>query len=97
MDASNAGFDWYFMAGSGTATPTPNASADTVIALANASLGRTLLTIPIVPYINSVSTWDCSYPKSQFPDQQSFNPYVSLSNGDKCGNGVQTDGGTPIP
>jgi uncharacterized protein (TIGR03382 family) len=97
VDSSNSGFDWYFMAGSGTAAPTPNGSANTVIALANASLGRTLLTIPIVPYIDSVSTWDCSYPSSQFPNQQSFNPYVSLSNGDKCGNGVLTDGGSPIP
>ena len=96
VDASNAGFDWYFMAGSGTATPTPNATADSVISLGNASLGRTLLTIPIVPYIDSVSAWDCSYPKSQFPDQQSFNPYVH-PNGDDCGNGVLTDGGSPIP
>jgi hypothetical protein len=96
VDASNAGFDWYFMAGSGTATPTPNATADTVISLARASLGRALLTIPLVPYINSVSAWDCSYPKSQFPDQQAFNPYVH-PNGDDCGNGVLTDGGSPIP
>jgi Glycoside hydrolase family 44 len=96
VDSSNAGFDWYFMAGSGTATPIENATADTVISLANTSRGRTLLTIPIVPYVNKGSAWDCSYPQSQFPDQQSFNPYVSLSNGDKCGNGVQTDGGTPI-
>lgn len=95
VDASNAGFDWYFMAGSGTATPTPNATADAVISLAHASLGRALLTIPIIPYINKGSPWDCSYPKSQFPDQQSFNPYVH-PNGDDCGNGVLSDGGTPI-
>jgi hypothetical protein len=95
VDASNAGFDWYFMAGSGTATPTPNATANTVISLASASFGRTLLTISIVPYIDSVSAWDCSYPKSQFPEQQSFNPYVH-PNGDDCGNGVLTDGGSPI-
>ncbi len=96
VDASNAGFDWYFMAGSGTATPVPNATANAVISLAEASGGRTLLTIPLVPYIDSVSAWDCSYPKSQFPDQQSFNPYVH-PNGDDCGNGVLTDGGSPIP
>lgn len=95
VDASNAGFDWYFMAGSGTATPTPNATADAVVSLAQASLGRALLTIPIVPFINKASPWDCSYPKSQFPDQESFNPYVH-PNGDDCGNGVLTDGGTPI-
>jgi len=91
VDASNAGFDWYFMAGSGTATPVPNATADTVIALATASMGRTLLTIPLVPYINSVSANDCSYPSTEFPDQQSFNPYVH-PNGDNCGNSIATNG-----
>ncbi len=96
VDASNAGFDWYFMAGSGVATPVPNATADGVIALARTSGGRALLTIPMVPYIDSVSAWDCSYPRSLFPDQQSFNPYVH-PNGDDCGNGVRTDGGSPIP
>jgi hypothetical protein len=95
VDASNAGFDWYFMAGSGTATPVPNATADTVISLATASEGRTLLTIPLVPYLDSVSEYDCSYPSTQFPDQQSFNPYVH-PNGYDCGNGVLTDGGSPI-
>ena len=95
VDASNAGFDWYFMAGSGTATPVPNATADTVISLANSSEGRTLLTIPLVPYLDSVSEYDCSYPSTQFPDQQSFNPYVH-PNGYDCGNGVLTDGGSPI-
>ncbi len=96
VDASNAGFDWYFMAGSGVATPVPNATADGVIALARTSGGRALLTIPMVPYIDSVSAWDCSYPRSQFPNQQSYNPYVH-PNGDDCGNGVLTDGGSPIP
>jgi hypothetical protein len=96
VDASNSGFDWYFMAGSGTSTPVPNATADGVIALAESSGGRALLTIPMVPYINKGSAWDCSYPKSQFPDQQSWNPYVH-PNGDDCGNGVRTDGGSPIP
>jgi hypothetical protein len=95
VDASNAGFDWYFMAGSGVTTPVPNASADTVISLAENSQGRTLLTIPLVPYVDSVSAYDCSYPKSQFPQQQSFNPYVH-PNGDDCGNGVLPDGGSPI-
>jgi hypothetical protein len=96
VDASNSGFDWYFMAGSGTATPVPNATADGVIALASSSGGRALLTIPMVPYINKGSAWDCSYPRSQFPDQQSWNLYVH-PNGDDCGNGVRTDGGSPIP
>jgi hypothetical protein len=96
VDASNAGFDWYFMAGSGTATPVPNATADPVISLAEASEGRTLLTIPLVPYIDSVSAWDCSYPKSQFPEQQSYNPYVH-PNGDDCGNGVLLADGGSIP
>jgi len=96
VDGSNAGFDWYFMAGPGVANPVANATADAVVALAAASFGRTLLTIPLIPYINSVATnYDCSYPNPPFSDQQSFNPYVQ-PNGNSCGNGVQTDGGTPI-
>ncbi|MGO9065253.1 MAG: glycoside hydrolase family 44 protein [Myxococcaceae bacterium] len=96
LDASNSGFDWYFMAGSGETAPVPNATADTVIQLATSSFGRTLLTIPLVPYLNSVGPGnDCSYPSTQFPDQQSFNPYVQ-PNGYQCGNGVLTDGGSPI-
>jgi hypothetical protein len=91
VDSSNAGFDFYFMGGNGSATPTPGASNDALITL-NQSLGaRTLITIPIIDYINKSSSTSCSYPKSKYPNQQSYNPYVH-PNGDDCGNGKDAAG-----
>jgi hypothetical protein len=65
VDSSNAGFDWYFMGGNGEATPTPSGSADTMITTYKAaSNARTLLTIPIIPWVNKSASWSCSFPVS---------------------------------
>src|SRR5271167_2553952 len=53
VDSSNAGFDWYFMGGSGTANPTPSGGPDALVLADQATKSATLLTIPIIPYINS--------------------------------------------
>ncbi len=90
VDSSNAGFDWYFMAGSGAA-PVPGASNDALVTT-NQSVGaRTILTIPMIEYINKGADTHCSYPKSVYPNQQSYNPYVH-PNGDDCGNGKDASG-----
>jgi glycosyl hydrolase family 44/Big-like domain-containing protein len=92
VDSSNAGFDWYFMGGNGQATPTPSASADLMISTyKTASNAHTLLTIPIIPYVNKSSAWNCSFPVSIYGAQQSTNPYVH-PNGDNCGNSITTAG-----
>jgi hypothetical protein len=95
VDSSNAGFDWYFMGGNGQATPTPGASADLMISTYKAaSKAHTLLTIPIIPYVNKTASWNCSFPVSIYGPQQSTNPYVH-PNGDNCGNSITT-GGTQL-
>jgi hypothetical protein len=91
-DSSNSGFDWYFMGGNGQATATPSASADLMInTYKTASNAKTLLTIPIIPYVNKSSAWSCSFPVSVYGAQQSTNPYV-FPNGDTCGNSIATSG-----
>ncbi len=91
-DSSNAGFDWYFMGGNGQATPTPSASTDLMInTYKAASSAHTLLTIPILPYVNKTAAWNCSFPVSVYGAQQSTNPYLH-PNGDNCGNSITTGG-----
>jgi hypothetical protein len=92
VDSSNSGFDWYFMGGNGEATATPSASADLMInTYKTASNAHTLLTIPIIPYVNKSAAWSCSFPVSVYGAQQSTNPYVH-PNGDNCGNSITTGG-----
>src|SRR5271167_1727405 len=92
VDSSNAGFDWYFMGGNGETTATPSASADLMInTYKTASKAHTLLTIPIIPYVNKSAAWTCSFPVSVYGAQQSTNPYVH-PNGDNCGNSITTGG-----
>jgi hypothetical protein len=92
VDSSNSGFDWYFMGGNGEATATPSASADLMInTYKTASNAHTLLTIPIIPYVNKSAAWSCSFPVSVYGAQQSTNPYVH-PNGDNCGNSITTAG-----
>src|SRR5277367_3907190 len=92
VDSSNAGFDWYFMGGNGEAAATPSASADLMInTYKAASNAHTLLTIPIIPYVNKSAAWTCSFPVSVYGAQQSTNPYVH-PNGDTCGNSIASNG-----
>ena len=94
VDSSNAGEDWYFMAGVGSATPTPGATDDAYVKYDNMVGSSTIITIPIIDYITKLSTTNCSYPSNEYPTQDSWNPYVTLSGGIKCGNGKT--GGQPI-
>jgi len=92
VDSSNAGFDWYFMGGNGQATPTPGASSDLMVSTYKAaSNAHSLITIPIIPYVNKASAWSCSFPVSVYGSQQSTNPYVHPNGGD-CGNSLTTTG-----
>jgi hypothetical protein len=95
VDASNAGFDWFFMAGGDQTTAVPGKGADDFVQKDRTAGARSLLTIPIIPYLNSKVSWDCSYPKAMFSPQQAYNPYVH-PNGDDCGNSVLVSDGTSI-
>ncbi len=87
VDSSNAGFDWYFMGGNGSTSPTPGAGPDAMIRNFQPAGTHPLITIPIIPYINSTAAWNCSFPASVYGPQQSVNPYVH-PNGDSCGNSI---------
>ena len=94
-DASNAGFDWYFMAGSGTTTPTPGAQVDAIVSRDLSVGAKSFVSVPMIQYIDKVSVWDCSYPVSHYGAQQSVNPYVHpVVDGvtTNCGNGLRPDG-----
>jgi hypothetical protein len=89
VDSSNSGFDWYFMGGNGETTPVPGAGPDLMINTYKPA--NALITIPIIPYVNKMSAWNCSFPVSVYGAQQSTNPYVH-PNGDNCGNSIATNG-----
>jgi Glycoside hydrolase family 44/Bacterial Ig-like domain (group 3) len=89
VDSSNSGFDWYFMGGNGQTTAVPSASADLMVNTYKPA--NALITIPIIPYINKLSAWNCSFPVSVYGAQQSSNPYVH-PNGDNCGNSIASNG-----
>lgn len=91
VDSSNAGFDWYFMGGNGESDPVPGASADLMVATYKPAGAGALITIPIIPYVNKLSAWNCSFPTSVYGAQQSTNPYVH-PNGENCGNNISSSG-----
>lgn len=91
VDSSNAGFDWYFMGGSGVTNPVPGAGADQMVATFKGVGASSLITIPIIPYVNKTSAWNCSFPVSVYGAQQSTNPYVHPNN-DSCGNSISVGG-----
>jgi hypothetical protein len=91
VDASNSGKDWYFMGGAGVSTPIPGAQVDQMIHKYLPASTTPLITIPIIPFVNKTSDWNCSYPVSLYGAQASVNPYVHPNGGD-CGNGVTLNG-----
>jgi Glycoside hydrolase family 44/Bacterial Ig-like domain (group 3) len=94
VDSSNSGYDWYFMGGSGAATaPTPGASPDLMVNTYKPAHAKSLITIPILPYVNKSYAWTCSFPVSEYGAQTSTNPYVfPVINGvtETCGNSIAT-------
>ena len=95
IDASNAGDDWFFMAGSSDAVHTPSGTADKFIAANSGAGAKSLLTIPIIDYINKATAIDCTFPVSRFGKQQNVNPYVHpVVDGKQtdAGNGRKPDG-----
>ena len=95
VDSTNSAADWYFMAGNGQSSSTPSGSADALITKNRSTGTKTILTIPIINMITASSVTHCTYPKSVYGDQQSYNPYVH-PNGDQCGNGKHASDGSII-
>ena len=99
VDSSNAGSDWYFMAGNGQTSVTPGASVDTIVDGNRVNGTKSIITVPIIDYINAASPWNCSYPNPPNSGQVSvngnppYNPYVTLDGGKvQCGSGSNASG-----
>jgi hypothetical protein len=92
-DATNAGADFYFMAGGSATSFTPGGSIDTFVQANQANGTKSIVTIPIIDYINNIpaTTWNCSFPVSLFGAQTAVNPYIQ-----PFVNGVQTQAGNGI-
>jgi len=91
-DSSNSGSDWYYLGGNGQSTATPGASVDAFVTTNQANGSKSMVTMPMLPYINATSAINCSYPSSLYPNQQSWDPYNTLPDGSQCGNGKDTSG-----
>jgi hypothetical protein len=94
VDSSNSGDDWFFMGGNGQANPVAGAEADKFVSTNHANGSKSILTIPMIGYVNKTSAWNCSFRVSKYGPQQKTNPYIRPE-GDSCGNGRRPDG-TPI-
>ena len=98
VDSSNAGSDWYFMAGNGEASVTPGASVDTIVQGNQVNGTKSIITVPIIDYINKSATTNCSYPNPPVTGQvgingnPAYNPYVTLPGGVQCGSGSNSAG-----
>ncbi|HEY3989917.1 MAG TPA: glycoside hydrolase family 44 protein [Acidobacteriaceae bacterium] len=92
VDSSNSGGDWYFVGGSGVATPVPGGQVDTMIDTYRPAGTAPLITVPIIPYVNKTAAYTCSYRVSVYGPQTSVDPYLTVGNGDQCGSGVSPTG-----
>jgi hypothetical protein len=88
IDVHNTGLDWYFE-NIPDGTGAPSGSVDALITAARGAGGQALITIPtlgVIPKAPRVANhpYVCSFPKTTFPTQDSFDPYDT-----NCGNGVK--------
>jgi len=90
-NSHNTASDYYYESiGSGA----PGLDADNFISDSKNNGAQPMMTIPIIDWIAKAGPnhpFPCSYPRTKFPSQQSFDIYDS-----NCGNGLYTNG-SPIP
>jgi len=93
---SNSASDYYFQNGGAYAMLATNISSTTSEANFNDFIAETTAlgiksigTAPVLGYVSNSITAACSFPKSSYPNQTSYN-------GSNCGNGIQTQG-TQMP
>lgn len=99
VDSSNGGGDFFFIGGNGSSNPTPGGQVDAMIDTYKPAGTNPLITIPIIPYINSNSEWNCSFNQTNYPDQgldpnigwTIFFPFITTADG-LCGMGWDVNG-----
>src|SRR5271166_1185555 len=88
QDATNSGYDFFFMGGKSGATPVSGGQVDAIIT--NFPYATPLITIPIIPYVVRDTVNRCSFPVSIYGHQQGeFSTFLS---GDSCGNSISETG-----
>jgi Glycoside hydrolase family 44 len=91
VDSSNAGDDFFFVGGNGNKNPVPGASIDKIVKTNRTNGSKSIVTIPMIGYVNKFSDWNCGFRVSKYGSQEKTNPYI-FPEGDKCGNGKRPDG-----
>jgi len=91
VDSSNSGDDWFFTGGNGNAHPVPGAATDKFVSTNHAIGSKSILTIPMIGYVNKTSAWNCGFSVKKYGPQQATNPYIRPRSGE-CGNGKHPDG-----
>src|SRR5205085_7587577 len=76
VDSSNSGGDWFFTGGNGQANPVAGAEADKFVSTNRANGSKSILTIPIIGYVNKTSAWNCGFSVAKYGSQQETNPYI---------------------
>ncbi len=96
VDSSNSGHDWFYIGGSGTPADqvTPGASMDDMVAFDKTNRLKSVMTIPLIGYVNKYSEWNCSYWDTDYPEYGpqwgwiGIWPYFPEMNGHYCGSGL---------
>jgi hypothetical protein len=91
VDSSNAGDDFFFVGGGDNKKPIPGDSIDKIVKTNRNNGSKSIVTIPMIGYVNKFSTWNCGFRVSKYGAQEKTNPYI-FPEGDKCGNGKRPDG-----
>lgn len=66
VDSSNSGRDWFYTGG-GTANPRPGGQVDDMINEATSVSAKSVVTIPIIGWVNKTNTPNASYPSGAYP------------------------------
>ncbi|MEG4802618.1 glycoside hydrolase family 44 protein [Microcoleus sp. ARI1-B5] len=91
VDSSNSGDDFFFVGGGDNKNPVPGDSIDKIVKTNRSNGSKSIVTIPIIGYVNKLSIWNCGFRVSKYGAQEKTNPYI-FPEGDKCGNGKRPDG-----
>ncbi|MBE9164506.1 glycoside hydrolase family 44 protein [Tychonema sp. LEGE 06208] len=91
VDSSNSGDDFFFVGGGDNKNPVPGDSIDKIVKTNRKNGSKSIVTIPIIGYVNKLSIWNCGFRVSKYGAQEKTNPYI-FPEGDKCGNGKRPDG-----
>ncbi|MGB3265367.1 MAG: glycoside hydrolase family 44 protein [Microcoleus sp.] len=91
VDSSNSGDDFFFVGGGDNKNPIPGDSIDKIVNTNRKNGSKSIVTIPMIGYVNKLSIWNCGFRVAKYGAQEKTNPYI-FPEEDKCGNGKRPDG-----